>query len=79
MAIGWKKTIAEYGGDMKEIDEALKQTESDKRRDYLTQQLNKLGIYRAKDGRHFNWLELAELEDLHISAKNDAARAYGER
>lgn len=64
---------------MKEIDAGLKQTESDKRREYVTKQLNKLGIYRAKDGRHFNWLELPELEGLHISAKCDAARAFGER
>lgn len=79
MTVGWKKTIAEYGGDMQEIDEALKQTESDKRREYLTKQLNKLGIYRDKDGRYLNWLELPELEDLHISAKCDAARKFSER
>lgn len=65
---------------MQSLDERLKNTEVQQRKDYLTRQLNKLGIYRypASD-ISLNDLSLSQLEWMHVEELNKAARAYQER
>lgn len=49
------------------------------RRNHLINELNKLGVYHTDVGRALRLVSLSELEWMHITAKNHAARAFGER
>lgn len=60
------------------IDERLKQTEVQARKQYLIKKLNKLGIHQSRDGRRLTDLSLYSLEWVHIQELNKVAETYAD-
>lgn len=63
---------------LKSIDEKLKETEVKSRRKYLIQEIKKMGLEQARDGRRLEDLSLYSLEWMHIEEKSKAAKAFSE-
>ena len=63
---------------MQAIDEALRNTEVRQRQLGLIMNLNRWGVYKAKDGKSLESLDLDELESLNIETLNDVTRELGD-
>ncbi|WP_245604767.1 hypothetical protein [Paucisalibacillus globulus] len=63
---------------LESIDQSLRETEVEARKNYLIRQLRFLGLELSIDGRMLEDLSLYTLEWMHVEEKNKAAKAFGD-